>query len=102
MHENTSMLQFFMEFFAFLGAIRNNRNQHHLMFLTRRNIVTPNNSDMAMNNKYLIPYGFSIVKSQFEKLAERSSYDFERCETDESSTLKYANSSSIKVSKNNC
>ena len=91
------MLQFFMEFFAFLGAIRNNRNQHYLMSLTRRNILTPNNSDMAMNNEYLIPYGFSIVKSQFEKLTERSLYDFERCETDESSTLKCANSSSVKV-----
>ena len=57
---------------------------------------------MAMYNEYLTPYAFSIVKSQFEKMAERSSYDFERCQTDESYILKCANSSSIKVLKNNC
>ena len=100
--KHTGMLQFFMEFFAFLGAIRNDRNHQHLMSLTRREIVSPNNPDMAMYNKYLTAYAFSIVKSQFEKMKERSSYDFERCETDESYTLKCANSSSIKVSKNNC
>ena len=72
------------------------------MSLTRRNVVSPNNPDMAMYNENLTPYAFSIVKSQFEKMEERSSYDFERCESDESYTLKYANSSSIKVSKNNC
>ena len=82
--KHTSMLQFFMEFFAFLGAVRNGWNHHHLMSLTRHDIVTPNNLDMAMYNKYLTPYAFSIVKSQFEKMAERSSCDFERCETDES------------------
>ena len=100
--KHTSMLQVFMELFAFFGAIRNNRNHHRLMSLTWREIVTPDNPDMVMYNKYLTPYAFSIVKSQFEKMTERSSYDFERCETDESYTLKYANSSSIKVSKNSC
>ena len=72
------------------------------MSVTRRNIVTPNNPDMAMYNEYLTPYAFSIVKSQFKKMADRSSYGFERCETDERCTLKCVNSSSIKVSKNNC
>ena len=66
------------------------------MSLTRRDIVTPNNPDMAMYNEYSTPYAFSIVKSQFEKMAERSSYDFERCQTDESYILKCANSSSTK------
>ena len=100
--KHARMLQFFMEFFPFLGAIRNDRNHHHLTSLTRRNIVNPNSLDMAMYNEHLTPYVFSRVKSQFGKMAERSSYDFERCETDESYILKCENSPSIKVSKNNC
>ena len=69
------------------------------MSLTRRDIATPNNPDTAMYTEYLTPYTFGIVKSQFEKMAERSLYDFERCETDERYTLKCANYSSVKVSK---
>ena len=88
MHETYKrMLQFFMELFVFLGAIRNDPNHDHLMSPARRDIVTPNNADMAMYNECLTPYDFSIVKSQFEKMAERSWYDFKRCETDESYTL---------------
>ena len=99
--KHPSMLQFFMEFFVIFRAIRNDRNHQHLMSLTRSNIVTPNNPDVAMYNECLTPYAFSIGKSQFEKMAERSSYDFERWETDKSYTLKFGKSSSIKVSKYN-
>ena len=76
--KHTSMLKFFMEFFVIFRAIRNDGNHQHLMSLTRSNIVTPNNPDVAMYNECLSRYAFSIVKSQFEKMAERSSYDFER------------------------
>ena len=34
-------MQFFVEFFAFLGAIRNDRNPHHLMTLSRKEIALP-------------------------------------------------------------
>ena len=34
-------MQFFLEFFTFLGAIRNDRNRHHLMTLSRKEITLP-------------------------------------------------------------
>ena len=39
--KNTRLMQFFVEFFTFLGAIRNDRNPHHLMTLSRKEIALP-------------------------------------------------------------
>ena len=39
--KNTRLMQFFVEFFTFLGAIRNDRNPHHLMTLSRKEIAFP-------------------------------------------------------------
>ena len=34
-----NLMQFFLEFFTFLGAIRNDRNRHHLMTLSRQELA---------------------------------------------------------------
>ena len=36
-----SLMQFFLELFTFLGAIRNDRNHHHLMIPSRQEIALP-------------------------------------------------------------
>ena len=35
----SGLMQFFIEFFSFLGSIRNERNHHHIMSFTRKPIV---------------------------------------------------------------
>ena len=37
----TRLMQFFLEFFTFLGAVKNDRNPHHLMTLSRKEIALP-------------------------------------------------------------
>ena len=37
--EYANLMQFFLEFFTFLGAIRNDRNRHHLMTLSRQELA---------------------------------------------------------------
>ena len=61
-----SLMQFFLEFFTFLGAIRNDRNRHHLMTLSRKEIALPcaAKKDEIEYLEQLTPYAFSFLRKQ--------------------------------------
>ena len=61
-----SLMQFFLEFFTFLGAIRNDRNHHHLMTLSRKEIGLPcaAKKDEIEYLEQLTPYAFSFLRKQ--------------------------------------
>ena len=61
-----SLMQFFLEFFTFLGALRNDRNHHHLMTLSRKEIVLPcaAKKDEIEYLEQLRPYAFSFLRKQ--------------------------------------
>ena len=61
-----SLMQFFLEIFTFLGAIRNNRNHHHLMTLSRKEIALPcaAKKDEIEYLEQLTQYAFSFVRKQ--------------------------------------
>ena len=63
-----SLMQFFLELFTFLGAIRNDRNHHHLMILSREEIALPCTAkkDEIEYPEQLTPYAFSFVRKQFQ------------------------------------
>ncbi|XP_047126936.1 uncharacterized protein LOC124808018 [Hydra vulgaris] len=98
--KHTSMMQFFIEFFIFLGAIRNDRNHHHLMSLTRHEIAIPSHPDMILYREHLTPYAFSFVISQFEKIKNDSSFNFEK--SDEIGNYNIKHSKFLIASKEFC
>ncbi|XP_047126169.1 uncharacterized protein LOC124807808 [Hydra vulgaris] len=98
--KHTSMMQFFIEFFVFLGAIRNDRNHHHLMSLTRHDIAIPSHPDMILYREHLTPYAFSFVISQFEKIKNDSSFNFEK--SDEIGNYNIKHSKFLIASKEFC
>ena len=61
-------MQFFLEFFTFLAAIRNDRNHHHLMTLSRKEIALPcgAKNDEIEYLEQLTPYAFSFVRRQLQ------------------------------------
>ena len=61
-------MQFFLEFFTFLGAIRNDRNHHHLMTLSRKKIALPcaAKKDEIEYLEQLTPQAFSFVRRQLK------------------------------------
>ena len=63
-----SLMQFFSEFFTFLGAIRNDRNHHHLMTLSRKKIALScaAKKDEMEYLEQLTPYAFSLVRRQWQ------------------------------------
>ena len=63
-----SLMQFFLEFFTFLGAIRNDRNHHHLMTLSRKKIALPcaAKKDEIEYLEQLTPQAFSFVRRQLK------------------------------------
>ena len=76
--KHTNLMQFFMEFFSFLGAIRNERNHHHIMSITRRNIVQLEDLDERAYHDQLTPYAFTRVKSQFLAIPKRNRDQIEK------------------------
>ena len=63
-----SLMQFFSEFFTFLGAIRNDRNHHHLMTQSRKKIALScaAKKDEMEYLEQLTPYAFSLVRRQWQ------------------------------------
>ena len=63
-----SLMHFFLEFFTFLGAIRNDRNHHHLMTLSRKKIALPcaAKKDEIEYLEQLTPQAFSFVRRQLK------------------------------------
>ena len=62
-----SLLQFFTEFFAVLGALRNERKHHHLMAMTRRPAnSTSLDEDLERYSNYLTTYAFQHVQKQVQ------------------------------------
>ena len=63
-----SLMQFFLEIFTFLGAIRNDRNRHHLMTLSRKEIalLCAAKRDEIEYLEQLTQYAFSVVRKQLQ------------------------------------
>ena len=77
--KHTSFLQFFMEFFSFLGVIRNERNHHHIMAISRKEIIKFEDPDLQLYHDFLTPYAFKKVKATFETI-KMVEYDFKQLE----------------------
>lgn len=74
--KHSSLMQFFVEFFTFLGAIRNDRHHHHLMSLTRKDISKLENPVEQAFYEQLTPYAFSRLKPELQ--STNSNYKYER------------------------
>ena len=60
-------MQFFLESFTFLGAIRNDRNHNHLMALRRKESAPIcSKKDEIEYLEQLTPYAFFFVRKQFQ------------------------------------
>lgn len=59
-------MQFFSEFFSVLKCLRDQRNHHYLMAITRKNTEHKKlNADMQRYANYLTPYAFKFVNEQY-------------------------------------
>ena len=60
-----SLLQFFTEFFAVLGALRNERQHHRLMACARcANCLLSMDDDLRDHGNYVTPYAFRHIQDQ--------------------------------------
>ena len=73
----SSLLQFFHEFFLVLKSLRNERNHHYLMALSRRPVDYYScETEIQQYTQLLTPYAFNHVRSQSDlsKAANSSKY----------------------------
>ena len=68
-----SLMQFFLEIFTFLGAIRNDRNHHDLMTLSRKETALPcaAKRDEIEYLEQLTQYTFSVVRKQLQLIDKK-------------------------------
>lgn len=71
--KHTNFIQFLTEFFSFLDVIRNERNHHHIMAISRCEIKNLVDEDLKLYHKYLTPYAFNKVQVQFELMKKLTS-----------------------------
>ena len=62
-----SLMQFFSEFFCVLKSLREQRNHHYLMAITRKKTEFENlDKDLQLFCNYVTPYAFKFVREQLQ------------------------------------